>query len=248
MSEYRIDELARQAGTTVRNVRAYQERGLLPPPRRQGRVGVFGDGHLQRLRLIGHLLDRGYSLANIGELLSAWEKGHAIHEVLGLTGTPVPERVDLAWLAEAFGTAAITDGDAVATALRTAVDLGILQPDPATEPGGDGFRVGDPRLLRAAIELVQAGVPLTAVVEHARELRRDVERLAERFVDLVDVNVFRPAAGDGLPTPAEAARLGELAQRLRPLADDVVIGELDRAIDRLVRQRLAAHLARSMNR
>ena len=47
MTEYRIDELAQQAGTTVRNVRAYQERGLLSPPRRQGRAGLFDDGHLR---------------------------------------------------------------------------------------------------------------------------------------------------------------------------------------------------------
>ncbi|MDT7598572.1 MAG: hypothetical protein QOK26_649, partial [Pseudonocardiales bacterium] len=41
MAEYRIDELARFAGTTSRNVRAYQERGLLPPPRKEGRVGIY---------------------------------------------------------------------------------------------------------------------------------------------------------------------------------------------------------------
>jgi hypothetical protein len=54
-----IDQLAREAGTTVRNVRAYQERGLLPPPDREGRVGVYGEGHLARLRLIASLAERG---------------------------------------------------------------------------------------------------------------------------------------------------------------------------------------------
>ena len=29
MAEYRIDDLAREAGTTTRNVRVYQENGLL---------------------------------------------------------------------------------------------------------------------------------------------------------------------------------------------------------------------------
>ena len=51
MADYRIDDLARAAGTTVRNVRAYQERGLLPPPRREGRVALYGDAHLARHRV-----------------------------------------------------------------------------------------------------------------------------------------------------------------------------------------------------
>src|SRR3990170_6758365 len=84
MVEYRIDELAREAGATVRNVRAYQDRGLLPPPRRVGRVGVYAEAHLVRLRLIGELLRRGYGLGNIAELLSAWERGRDLGDVLGL--------------------------------------------------------------------------------------------------------------------------------------------------------------------
>ena len=47
-SEYSIDELARVAGTTVRNVRAYQDRGILPPPERRGRNGVYNHTHLAR--------------------------------------------------------------------------------------------------------------------------------------------------------------------------------------------------------
>src|SRR3954447_10118770 len=79
-----IDELARRAGTTTRNVRAYQERGLLPPPEKQGRVGVYDDGHLARLLLIASLLDRGFSLASIRALFDGWQAGHSIRDVLGL--------------------------------------------------------------------------------------------------------------------------------------------------------------------
>lgn len=83
--EYSVDELARAAGSSVRNVRAYQDRGLLPPPERRGRVGVYFDSHLKRLRLINQLLERGYSSANIKELLEAWEQGRDLDHVLGLT-------------------------------------------------------------------------------------------------------------------------------------------------------------------
>ena len=81
MAEYRIDELARLADASVRNIRVYQDRGLLAPPRRQGRVGIYTDAHLARLRLIGQLLRRGYTFANIAELLATWERGGDMAEI-----------------------------------------------------------------------------------------------------------------------------------------------------------------------
>src|ERR1700753_3738911 len=61
--EYRIEDLARLAGTTTRNIRVYRDRGLLPPPLRVGRIALFNDTHLTRLRLITSMLDRGNALA-----------------------------------------------------------------------------------------------------------------------------------------------------------------------------------------
>jgi DNA-binding transcriptional MerR regulator len=248
-AEYRIDELARLAGTTVRNVRAYQERGLLAPPRRAGRAGLFDDGHLTRLRLIGQMLERGFTLANIGELLAAWEAGRAVEDVLGLAGDPPPEPGDRPvaplpthvtndWLVATFGPS--LDGDDAASLLGDAVDLGVLEPD------GDRFRVTNPRMLRAAAELARAGVPARALVEHARMLRTDLRAIASRFVDLVAVNVFGPRMGDPAtwPPPEEAVRLADLAHRLRHLADLAVLGELGQAIDDEVGSRLRAAVDR----
>src|SRR5262245_28473542 len=82
--EYAVDELARAADTTVRNVRAYQDRGLLAPPERRGRSGIYTETHLSRLRIIGQLLERGYTLASIADLFSAIEHGHDLADLLGL--------------------------------------------------------------------------------------------------------------------------------------------------------------------
>src|SRR4051794_24435169 len=123
-----IDELARRAGTTSRNVRAYQERGLLPPPERDGRVGVYGEGHLARLRLIANLADKGFSLASIAALLQAWERGHSIRDLLEVEEAVTaideapPVVMTLDELADHFGGA-----DAEATA--RAIELGLLEPD-----------------------------------------------------------------------------------------------------------------------
>lgn len=82
--EYTIDELARRADTTVRSVRVYHERGLLPPPDVRGRVGYYNPIHLHRLQTIGRLLDRGMKLNGIRELLDAWDRGDGLAEVLGI--------------------------------------------------------------------------------------------------------------------------------------------------------------------
>src|ERR1700733_13493317 len=83
-NEYTVDDLARVADSTVRNVRAYQDRGLLAPPEKRGRVGVYDDTHVARLKLINHLLARGYTLANIQDLIMAVDEGHDLRSILGL--------------------------------------------------------------------------------------------------------------------------------------------------------------------
>jgi DNA-binding transcriptional MerR regulator len=238
VAEYRIDELAREAGTTVRNVRAYQDRGLLPPPRRQGRVGIYTDAHLARLRLIGQLLERGYTLANIDELVSAWERGQDIGELLGLEAAlvgpwsdEVAASITFEQLTELFG----DDPEA----LREAIDLGLLEPD------GDGFRVPSPRLLHAGAELVAAGIPLEAVLNHARSLARDTDRIAARFVELVSANVFEPYGDRPFPA-SDVPRLADLLRRLRPLAEGTVDAYLARAMERRMAKQLGEHYDRLM--
>ncbi|AZK95151.1 MULTISPECIES: MerR family transcriptional regulator [Streptomyces] len=92
VAEYRIEDLAQLSGATVRTIRAYQDRGLLPKPERRGRSNVYGAAHLTRLRQISGLLDRGYTLASIRELLEAWDTGRGLEGVLGLVaGVEVAE-------------------------------------------------------------------------------------------------------------------------------------------------------------
>ena len=231
-SEYRIDELAREAGTTVRNVRAYQDRGLLPPPRRSGRVGLYTDAHLARLRLIGQLLERGYTLANIAELVSAWERGQDIGELLGLEAALVQP-----WSDEVAGTITAEELNEIfgddPDALREAVKLGLLEPD----EDGDHFRVPSPRLLHAGAELVAAGIPLESVLNHARQLARDTDRIAARFVELVAADVFEPYGDRPFPA-ADVPRLAELLRRLRPLAETTVDAYLARAMERRMARQL----------
>jgi DNA-binding transcriptional MerR regulator len=85
---YRVDELARLAGTTVRNVRALQERGIVRPPRLEGRTGYHDTNDLQTLRCALRLQARGHSLAGIADLFATWRAGGSLEEVLGLRQRP----------------------------------------------------------------------------------------------------------------------------------------------------------------
>jgi len=98
---FTIDELATRVALPVRTIREYQTLGLLSPPVRRGRLGVYRRGHEQRLLLIKRLQARGYSLAGIRDLLESWRDGDDLGAVLGLTadelvhdeepGTPASE-------------------------------------------------------------------------------------------------------------------------------------------------------------
>ncbi|UCE87118.1 MAG: MerR family transcriptional regulator, partial [Deltaproteobacteria bacterium] len=67
--DYRVEQLAAAAGVTVDTVRFYQGRGLLAPPARRGRVALYGDAHLERLRRIRGLQQQGFTLAQIQRVL-----------------------------------------------------------------------------------------------------------------------------------------------------------------------------------
>ena len=84
MSEYRLDELSELSGVSVRNIRAYRERGLLDPPRREGRSAFYGDHHLSQLRTINELLRKGFTSAHIADFLASTRRGHDLTGLLGL--------------------------------------------------------------------------------------------------------------------------------------------------------------------
>ncbi|HHK5282862.1 TPA: MerR family transcriptional regulator, partial [Pseudomonas aeruginosa] len=144
----------------MRNVRAYQDRGLLPPPERRGRVGVYFDSHLKRLRLISQLLERGYSSANIKELLEAWEQGRDLDHVLGLDQAIIGE-----WNLETPGSIGFDELQAIFgdelndRVIDKAQALGLLLFD------GERMKIPSPRLFQAGLELYRSGIPLEALLD-----------------------------------------------------------------------------------
>lgn len=241
--EYRVEELAKAAGIPVRTLRFYRERRLLPPPRRDGRIAWYSEAHLARLRTIAGLLERGHTLGGIAELIAAWENGRTlggVAELLGLEGAltapwseETPVRLTPEELADYFG------GDVTPENLTAALDIGYIGVD------GENVIHISRRLLDASAALVHEGVPLAAVLAAGRGVRAHVDALAELFTQVIRTHVIGPM--DDLP-PAEAHRIAESLQRLRPLAKNIVDAEMALAMERRVRAEIDAWLRQQAER
>ena len=229
MAEYRIDELARLADTTVRNVRVYQDRGLLAPPRRQGRVGIYSEAHLARLRLIGQLLRRGYTFANIGEMFQVWERGGDLSEILGFESAvgdawsdEIADYISLGDLRELFGKGVTPK------TIKRALDLKVLERD------GLRFRVPSPRLLHAGVELVKLGMTVSSVLDIAENLRDKIGHVSEHMIRLVADHIIAEHTAGTVLDAEDIAKIAELIRHVRPLAQQ--------AVDAVLAQEMANHL------
>lgn len=71
-----IGQLARSAGSDVETIRYYERRGLLPPPPRAGNgYRRYPPDAVRQLRFIRRAKTLGFTLTEIGELLSLREAG-----------------------------------------------------------------------------------------------------------------------------------------------------------------------------
>jgi DNA-binding transcriptional MerR regulator len=176
-----IDDLARQARLPVRTIREYHTMRLLPPTQRRGRVGYYGDEHVQRLELIARLQRRGYSLAGIRDLLRAWDGGGDLPSLLGvepgqaaLDETPLRlTRAEL--LARVPGLSG--------SALDRALEVGLLQRS-VGHHGETDFLVRSPALVAFVADGAAAGIALDEMLDLADVLRRELTTLADTIADM----------------------------------------------------------------
>ena len=211
-----IDELAGRVGMTVRNIRAHQSRGLLPPPEVRGRTGYYGEEHVVRLELVKELQADGFNLEAIRRLVE--NAGGSSAEVLRFAQaarTPFedeePEILSGEDLVQRFGE------DASGEALERAVKLGLMR------PLGDGrFEERSPRLGRVAAELLQQGVPLERALDAVERLRRHADGAAKAYVRLFLEEIWKPFDDAGRPQE-QWIEVQEALDRMRPLASEALL-------------------------
>jgi DNA-binding transcriptional MerR regulator len=212
-----IGELARRTGMTVRNIRAHQTRGLLPPPEVNGRTGYYNEEHVARIELTREMQAEGLNL-------------EAIRRVLESTGGSSQEMVDFARAVRApfeDETPEIFDAAELAASwrvekvdpklLRHSEELGILRELP------DGkIEAISPRLHRAGVALIELGVSPEAGMATADKLRRNAEGAARAYIDLFVTEIWEPFDKAGRPEE-DWAKVLEALEGMRPLASDALV-------------------------
>jgi DNA-binding transcriptional MerR regulator len=232
-----IDALARRTGMTVRNIRAYQSRGLLPPPEVRGRTGYYGPEHEARIELVRELQAEGFNLEAIKRVIEA---GGPSADVLRLTravhepfADEDPQIVTATELAAAVGT------DENPALLQKAMRSGLIG-----EVGEDRYEIRSPHLVNAGAELAALGIPIEAGIDVIAKLRRHSDGVARAFTDLFIERVWKPFDEEG--RPAERwPEMVEAIERLRPLAGEALLAVFKLAMTDAVDQAFGRELQRA---
>jgi DNA-binding transcriptional MerR regulator len=241
-TELTIDELAQRTGMTVRNVRAHQSRGLLPPPEIRGRTGYYDNEHVARLELVKDLQAEGFNLESIRRILER-TPGRSATDVLEFTRAVAapftdeqPEVIEGAVLAERWGDQLTPEF------VQRAEKLGLVR------PLGDGrYEVASPRLQHASEELARLGVPLETALEVIANVKRHAVAVSRAYVDLFLEHVWEPFEQAGEPEE----RWGEIREtldRLRPLATESLVSVFQIVMTREVERTLERELVRAGRR
>ena len=220
---YTIDELASAARVPSRTIRFYQSRGALMPPEIRGRVAYYGPAHVERLKLIAQLQDRGLRIDAIRDVLSSIDRGELdLAEWLG-----VEQQVQAPWANDQPRTVTEEELYELAGSRRPGLIADLVRAR-LVERQSDVYLVRSPALLGIAMKLEGAGIDLETASEASGLVRKHLARLSEDVVQL-----FMKRAGDGAITPRD---LGTVFETLRPLGTEAVRVIFGRAMEKQLRK------------
>jgi len=236
-----VEQLAAESGMSVRNIRAHQARGLLPPPEVRQRTGYYGPGHVTRLELITQLQADGFNLKGIERLLegTSGEASEAIMDFRRAVTEPFeserPQIFTLSELRERFG------ADATPLLLRRAMKLGLVSP-----VGPASFEVASPRLLEIASGMIDRGVSAEALLDVVDVMKRSSEYVADAFVRLFVSSVWQPFEEKGRPEE-EWPNVVDSIERMRPVASQALEAMFQMTMSKAVEDEFGRELQRIGN-
>ena len=238
-TEHTIDEIASLSRVPSRTIRFYQSRGALMAPEIRGRVAYYGPKHLERLKLIAQLQDRGLSINAIRDLLASIDKGETdLAEWLG-----VEQELQASWANDHPRTVTEAELYELAGTRRPGLIADLLRAR-LLERRGEVLFLLSPALLGVAMKLEAAGIDLDTALKGADVVRKHMARTANDLVDL-----FVKRAHDGA---LDASDAGVLFQALRPTGIEavrVIFGrEMERALRKLLESGKMASLSSKVKR
>jgi len=243
--EYTIESLATASDLSVRTIRNYQDKGLLDPPKLKGRKGFYSNSHLSRLTLVTNLIERGFTVNVIKELLLAVEQGIGLDEFLGVetaVNTPWsderPQEILLTELKERFA------NDNTDNVIQLLEEFGLIKIK------DDQVNVRSMESLEIIEKLFAVNIPVNKLIAASAILRSGIEQIAEEFINLASDHLLPPEE-DGeenkLPSRDKVVADTALIWELRPLAKKIVSIELDYALGKAANASLADRLAKVLS-
>lgn len=226
-----IDQLAERSGISVRTIRFYAGKGLLPAPKLRGRLGLYGADHLGRLGLVSELSGLGFTLAAIeGYLASLPESLSPVELELqrALLVPWVPERLEEVSAAELTRRVGRT---------LSAEELDSLEALGALERQPDGsILLHGAAALSTALASLNIGISPDALRRLHAVIALHTTALAEDLMKLFQTDVLQPYRDRGRPA-AERAQLRDVYTRMKPITVQGVVTAFGRAVNRTIRER-----------
>ncbi|MCF7551386.1 MerR family transcriptional regulator [Pseudonocardia sp. WMMC193] len=226
-----VDQLALRTDTSVRTIRYYAGRGLLPPPRLRGRTGLYGPDHVARLMLVAELSALGFTLTAIERHLERLPPTAGPEELalqLALLTPWAPEQldeVDRAGLEERAGRPLDEQ------AMERLIAYGVVE-----RLDGDRFRVQGQVALAAAMDPLDVDLPVEFWARSREIIDRHTAALADDLMALFQEQVLQPYRDAGRPAD-QRSRLAAALSRLKPITVQGVVTAFGRAVNRSIRER-----------
>ncbi|MDN5930264.1 MAG: MerR family transcriptional regulator [Pseudonocardia sp.] len=227
-----IDQLGARTGITVRTIRFYAGRGLLPPPTLRGRTGLYGPDHLARLELVSELTALGFTLAAIeGHLERLPDTAGAAELALqrALLTPWVPEQIEELDRAGLDRRAGRPLGDEDVDALE---GLGVV-----TRIDGGRIRLHGSGALGGGRAVLDSGLPMDVWRRAHALIEQHTTALAEDLMKMFQDDVLQPYRDRGRPAD-ERTRLAEAFSQLKPITVRGVVTAFGRAVNRTIRERV----------
>nr|AGC71065.1 MerR-family transcriptional regulator [uncultured bacterium A1Q1_fos_324] len=225
--ELSIEQFAERLGMSPRTVRFYSGRGLIPPPRREGRNGWYGPDHVARLELVRELQAHGFTLHAIEGYLEripedATPAEIALHRTLLAPWMPeLPENVDRSELEIRAGRS-LSDDD-----LELLTAIGVIEPTPVD----DVFNLA-PAHLAVGMGLLDANLTAEAALQARAIIVAHGSALAKELTELFRAEVWPQLKSSGQPPEL----ITRMVERFKPLTIQALVTAYEQAVDEQKRE------------